>query len=346
MTYAIMTHACLALVRFDERWRVLQDEVVDRGYHFGATVLESRSAEEAPRLLAYRGGPSVHEQDSPELRTWLLAPAGARLESVRPLPRQEWGDIHQIAHTNGGLYLANTGRNRVVYLGDDGGRDEYAFEGRDEDWNHVNSVYVRGDRIFAVLHNKGRRESELVLLRHQPGEGFEHERTLGLWDIGCHNLFIDERGLLFYHASQAGELVIVDLEEDRVVARIPFPGWHGKGMSVSGDTLVVGLSEHTIRDRRASARARLAVVDLPTLNLETIVELDLPSLDSPVGNVNEVRLVSAPERAETSGAPPDVDWDALEMIRGDRVRHAAFRVRLGMLLPLRRLNKRFRQMTS
>ncbi len=54
---------------------------------------------------------------------------------------------------------------------------------------------------------------------------------------------------------------MADLQQDKIVKKINFGGWHSKGLSVIDDCLVVGLSKHSLRDKRATGRGKLALIE-------------------------------------------------------------------------------------
>jgi hypothetical protein len=344
MKYIVATHSFLILVDFEDDWTVRNYKILNQGYHFGIALLENNSGKshkwdgamsfkEGPGFIAYRGGSNVHEQTDMALWTYN---ANGEFVCSNPLSN-DWGDIHQLSFANNGLYLTNTKFNRLVYQSAESEIiQEFIFHGLDYDRNHLNSVFPCGDQIFVILHNRAYSESELVILNHNATTGFEIEKVLSLWNVGCHNVFIDD-SVLYYNASQAHEFIIVDLIKDRVLRRIPFTGWHSKGMSVTDRHIVVGLSEHAFRDKRSTAEGKIAVVDRETFSLSKIIDLNFEDLPHPIGNINEIRCLSGGELAQADSRRSKIDWDRLEFSKRNRMLHCLDRIRISTLLPLRRV---------
>jgi hypothetical protein len=344
MKYIIATHSFLLLVDFEDDWTIKNYKILNQGYHFGIALNENRNQEserennseihrDSSGFIAYRGGKNVHEQS--DMALWNYRANGEMVSSI-PLT-DKWGDIHQLASANNGLYLTNTKYNRLVYQESGSSTThEYIFNGLDYDRNHLNSVFPCGEQVFVVLHNRAYSESEMVVLNHDFKKGFEVEYTFSLWNVGCHNIFIEDT-VLFYNASQMHEFVIVDLTRDRVIKRIPFPGWHSKGLSVTDKYIVVGLSEHAFRDKRSTAQGKIAVIDRQSYALLEIIDLNFGDLPQPIGNVNEVRCVSGGELAQARSFKTDINWSKLEFAKRNRLLHYLDRVRISAMLPLRRV---------
>jgi hypothetical protein len=255
---------------------------------------------------------------------------------------EDTGDIHQISYANGGLYIVNTRRNSVIFQNMQGeARHEFFIENIADDRNHVNSVYPCGDQLLVILHNKGHRESQLALLTHDITKGFVLERTLSLWHFACHNVFLDGSTLL-YNASPVQSLVKVDLERKRVAGKVSFAG-HSKGLSVTEDNLVVGLSEDTFRDRRSISKGKLAIIDRPSFSIRSTVDLNFPSLPHPIGNVNEVRCLSGGELAHARSERLSSEWSNLRLAEDNFILHRLRRGKLKLLLPFRKMKKYVRQ---
>jgi hypothetical protein len=130
--------------------------------------------------------------------------------------------------------------------------------------------------------------------------------------------------------------------KDRVSERVGFEG-HSKGISMTRDFLVVGLSEHTFRDRRFRSRGQLVIMDRRSLSVIATVDLNFPSLPHPIGNINEVRCLSGEELAQAQTHPPNFDWPKLRLAKNDPVPYYLYRLQTGMALPLRRGKKLIRR---
>jgi hypothetical protein len=194
---------------------------------------------------------------------------------------------------------------------------------------------------MVVLHNKGRMESQLAVLRHDLAKGFVLERKMSLWHFACHNVFVDGNSL-FYNASPVHSLVKVDIDRRRVAGRISFQG-HSKGLSVTKDHLVVGLSEDTFRDRRAVSKGGLAIIDRHSFSNLVTADLNFSSLPHPIGNVNEVRCLSGGELAQASADKLGAQWPDLKLAENNPVWHRLRQTKIKLLLPLRRVKTYFRR---
>jgi len=343
MKYVITTHSFLALVNFSEDWELEDYQILSKGYHFGISIqkklprenedlMSTEFDQSTDNFLVYRGGQSGVEQNEMSLVTFKT---NGEIISNVPISGN-LGDIHQLAYANGGIYIANTKFNRLTFQSlDSSFCQEYAFYGLDYDRNHVNSVFPCGDQVFVILHNLAYSESELAILRHDHTKGFELNHVLSLWNVGCHNVFIDGK-YLFYNASQKHHLVVVDLKKDRIVKRIPFKGWHTKGISATDKYIVVGLSEHTFRDRRLEAQGKLAVMDKNSLSIIKIVDLNFSELPHPIGNINEIRCLSEAELAQARPTETKINWGELKFAKHNVLSHSLNRARISTLLPLRR----------
>jgi hypothetical protein len=333
MRIAIATHSLLLVAELSDTWELCDLTVLERGYHYGMALKTGPSGE--PQLLVYRGGKSDAEQDEMELR--IYDRADLRLLSSRPLD-DSFGAVHQIAWANQGLYVANTKKNRLDYLAEGwDSRSSYTFGGVEGDIHHVNSVFPCGPDLLTVLHNRHQRESELAILRHQPDAGLTLHRKLPLWDVCCHNIFVDGRYLL-YNASTARRLVVADLAASRVLHRIGFGGHHTKALAVTPSHILVGLSEHTVRRRRRFSEGFLAVLDRQSFKTTAVIDLNRERLPQPLGNINEIRCLDGQEEAHASG-PLALDWSSVPLARSTPAAFWAFRLMTRGLIPLRRVKQ-------
>jgi hypothetical protein len=238
----------------------------------------------------------------------------------------EYHYVHQISFCEG-LYIANTDFNCMDYINQQTREHQrYHFDGYKKDVNHVNSVFPFDvNMVASLLHNHGRDYSEVAILHRAHEKGFEIIRRLPLWDLGAHNIWFDGDYLL-YNASYVGDLVIVDLDREQVISRIHFPG-HTKGLSVTDEYYVVGYSEFAKRDERKTSRGYIGVIDRESLEIVARVDLNLPSLPHPVGNVNEVRCLSKLDFGHADFVERRIDWNHLELSRQDRMRAVKVRSR-------------------
>ena len=332
---AVTSHSFLLDVVLNQNLELIRCQPVDTGYHFGL-------ARHQEFLTVYRGGKSVHHQTEPSLVTYQVQdfPEDLKPANHRSLLVKVWTDIHQIISTDEGAYIANTGWNQIAFLPNGGSSaDFYTFGGSRRDIHHVNSLTFHDGKLLALLHNRSRLESEIAVLTHTRQEGFNLLCTRSLWHIGCHNLFIDGRTLV-YNASQAHKLVFVDLANSKIINEIGFAGWHTKGLSVTADYYIVGLSEHAVRDRRSTSQGRLAVIDRKTQQIVANVPLQIEGYSVGVGNVNDIRCLTDEEYAAGSEEGFPIEWERTRLARVNPLFYWPLTFSYRLLLPLRRVKQR------
>lgn len=275
---AVATHAMLLVVDLDDHLQLHRRQVLATGHHYGIAL----ETEGAPGFLAKHDDRLLTRyRRQPDNGVWA---ADGQLAFRQPVDY-----VHQIARANGGLYITNTTHNSLVFQDDAGDIwHEHHFGGRrDEDINHVNSVFPCGSLVLALLHNHNREPSQAVLFEHSPATGFKVRETIGLAHFGCHNVFVDDQHL-FYNASAAGKWVIIPKATPTAVRELVFDG-HAKGMSVTERYVVIGLSAHAPRLERVSSPGSVLVIDRQ--DHDHIATVDL-NQDGPIGNVNEIRCLS------------------------------------------------------
>jgi hypothetical protein len=152
-----------------------------------------------------------------------------------------------------------------------------------------------------------------------------------------------------YNASLAKRLVVVDLERERLVKKLAFAGLakdmpanagHVKGISVTEDYLMVGVSEHTSRDKRPTSMGYLGVVDRCSLSVLAVVDLNFPGLPHPIGNINEIRCLSGGELAQSRSAPSNVDWASVRLAKSNLLYHRLRRMKGKLLTPALHMKRR------
>lgn len=298
--YVIATHSFLVAIDFDSEFRVVRHFVInDSGHHYGIALTGDKD-----RFIAKH----IDEE-------LMMVEARPPFSITSTIPLQpQVGYVHQIAAANGGVYVTNTKYNSLVFVGADGAcRHKITFGNKHEDINHINSVYPCGNQIIVLLHNRGRSESEVCILRHDLRRGFQIRHRMRLWHTGCHNVFVDDTNL-YYNASKDQAFVVVDLKQQEIVHYLELPG-HVKGMSLRGNTFLLGVSEVAERDKRVSTRGRVAVVERESFSVRKMVDVNFNSLPHPIGNINEIRCISGGERAHHHSRISSVDWSGIELNR-------------------------------
>lgn len=340
MRYLITSHAMAAVLEVNERHRLVDAQILSRGYHYGVCPTEN-----VGEYWIYRGGEHGDAQTEPELLRFDLSAAQPVLRERRALPGLR--DVHQILPLAGGLAAADTGNNRLVLLHGSDAQTEYVFDGLREDWSHVNSLHRCGGHLLALLHNKRRIESQVAVFAIQ-GAALHERSRLSLWDVLCHNLFVDDDRLI-YLASHANAVVAADLRADRQHSRrvlteaaqsMPSRRGHVKGLSAAGDLITVGVSEFAERERRRSAQGCLVQLDRRSLDLRGIVPLS--GLPEPIGNINEVRRVDVIDEA-CADSEWGGHWSGLRLARRQPLRLAWQRLQLQLMSPLVKWRRHRRQ---
>lgn len=318
MKFAVSTHSFLLAVEVDASWRVTDASVLNTGPHYGLALDPQNS-----RFLAKESMHGGREM------TWygLSNPH----EEIARDPYPDMVRTHQMAIANGGLYVANTGFNSVVWTSyDTGVRHEYHVNGAREDVNHLNSVFVSGNQIFALLHNlHGLKLSQVVVLEHDPESGFSYVGESDLWHSGCHNVFVDEHRL-YYNSSQDGKFVAVDLDGERVDDMVDFVG-HTKGLAVTADHFFIGVSQHAEREERGRTQANIKVVDRASLREVGDIDLSLDVLPHPAGNVNELRILDLADHGHVRTERLERDWSSVSLSRTQPLEYIGARAKIAAM---------------
>ena len=202
MQFLISTHSYLRRISFDKNWQIQECQTVYRAPHYGIAFLSDTEPIMAVNQLQPEYDPPTSRFSVYELHD--------HFERVDDLDiTGDIGAAHQTAFAHGGIYIANTHYNSVVFQSLDGSvRDEYHFNGHKTDINHVNSVFPCGDLVLVMLHNRKER-SEVAVLEHAPGHGFRPRDVIRLGYSGCHNIYVDARWI-YYCASGEQRFVVYD----------------------------------------------------------------------------------------------------------------------------------------
>lgn len=280
MQYLISTHAYLFLYDFDQHWRITARKTINNDHHYGIALISS----DPLHFVA-----KSHKSELTEYRM-----TGSDVVDNQVFLHKDNDHIHQMTYANGGIYVANTFYNSVTYQTLDGSvRQEYHFYNSNTDTNHVNSVFPCGDLVLVMLHNFKQR-SQVWVMEHDLRRGFTPRHVIHLADPSCHNVFVDDRHL-YYCASGSRRFIVVDYRKHRIVKDILASG-HTKGLSVTDNHLVIGVSEHAEREARRASRGQLLVLDRRKFGIVAMIDLNE---EGNVGNVNEIRSITLPELARS-----------------------------------------------
>lgn len=281
MRFAIATHSFLLVITLDKDWTVKEYKVLNTGHHYGIGLCNQGKG----KLICDFGGKDliVFEKDEPFSLLGSISTGG------------QHGKVHQVCYANDGIYLANTEYNSIIYQSlVDKSFHEYFFDSVRYDRNHINSVFPDKQRIVVLLHNHFA-PSEVAVLRHDRTEGFQFQKRISLWHSGCHNIYLDDHRLM-YNASAKGLFVTVDLPKRKIERILRFPG-HTKGLCIIDKHILIGFSDHAVREARTTSRGHLAVIDKESLDIVKTVDVNFPDLPHPVGNVNEIRCLTETDYA-------------------------------------------------
>lgn len=178
---------------------------------------------------------------------------GDRIVSAEIIAQGLGNGCHQIDLIGDTVFVTDTYRQRIIAIARDGGITEFDPIGADDagGYVHINSLIAAGDRRFLMLHNGGARASEVAIL----DAGWRVIERRPLPGQGCHNLAILEDGSLLACGSFAGELISTD------GLRVKITDLMTRGLSVGGNTILVGGSTFSERDRRDDLPGALYFLD-------------------------------------------------------------------------------------
>ena len=203
---------------------------------------------------------------------------------------------HQIVcASDGRIIVTNTGRNRLQILDlDKPGHVQEAgiSEGR---WDrlhlmgpfgdHLNSVFERGGRLYAIAHGY-QNGSKLTIFSYPDMTLISVDRIPNV--TGVHNVFVEDDGSVIGCHSEVGGLI--DLKSASLLWQSGSCGYT-RGLAASEDCLLIGESEITTREKRASCFGGIWMIDRRTYETKDYVPL------GPYGAVHEVRLIDVPDFA-------------------------------------------------
>ena len=280
MRLAVATHSYLGTVDLDKNFDLAGHQILDQGHHYGIALMDGGNSKllsknEDQKLKVYENRNGLHLCDTLRLK-------------------ERCKYIHQIVFKNGGIYLANTDFNAICYQHLINGKSHsFTFGNTPVDINQPNSIFVLYCKVFVLLHNRGRQNSEIVCLSHSNENGFEYQNCYPLWHKGCHNIYLDHE-VIVYNASSEGKFIRVDLSVHRVNNSIDFNG-HTKGLSVTDQYYLIGVSEKTERNQRPRCKGYVAVINRNSFSVEKIVDLNSITYPQNIGNINEIRCISEPD---------------------------------------------------
>ncbi len=193
--------------------------------------------------------------------------------------------VHQIIYENNGFYITSTDTNELVFYSLlDKNTISFKFKAN----SHINSIFTYEDKVYVLLHHKGEYNSEIFVLKHI-GNKMIFEKSYKLKDKSCHNIFI-EKNTLYYNASEAGDLVAVNLANFQEYIRLHI-GSYNKGLSVTASHFIVGISEQTQRDKRKTSKSEIVIINRKKMKIIKKIPLILDNL-SFIGNINDIKCLN------------------------------------------------------
>lgn len=215
---------------------------------------------------------------------------------------------HQILWVDDTIVVTNTGRNALTRLAP---RDHSIIQYRYDaalwdrlstasfDGAHINSLFRKGDALYAVAHNFNR-GSYILELDWPTLEEKERRRVRDA--TGIHNLWIDETGRFIACDSNNGSLIDANTSETLWYGR---SGGYTRGLAATDEAILVGHSEISPRASRRFSETGLWVLD------RNFRMLDYQYLGH-FGAVQDIRIVDVPDLCH-HGKP--LSMDALDVLR-------------------------------
>lgn len=211
------------------------------------------------------------------------------LERCRELSLMYTGGIHQILSHDGNLFITNTQQNQIDIYDGSQTTQKINWTDSNEDNHHINSVWIDGDRIYAVesgLHGK----KYLPTIQVLNGQYEPIERILLPDAIHIHNVYIEDE--ILYCCGKFG-LVRKELNTDQystIDLRIDKKNGFFRGFARSKDYFYIGESQILPREDRPYGDARIIILDN---NLEIFDTIDLTE----TGQIQDLRIINADDLA-------------------------------------------------
>ena len=277
MKFLVATHSYLLTVEVSDSLELGKVTVLDQDYYYGADVLPDGSIMAAKRLEHYS------KASATGFRAW--GPTGC-LNLIQMVNRVR--DIHQMTYDRelDCFYLASTFTDELYKVKNNGDWEAHdvSYLNPFGGMTHVNSVDVRPEGLYVVLHNNSLLPSCIVLFNRD----FDELSRQVLPEFSIHNILVSTTWFC-YNASDNGRVVRGQWGSDDYEVADVGSKWHPKGMCQTQDHIVSGYSEHAVNTaRRFISQSGLAFVNKETWDVDAFVDIEL---DGWVGNINEVRLI-------------------------------------------------------
>lgn len=291
MKFVVATHSYLLLVSVSDDLKLTDIKVLDSDYYDGVDVMRDGTIIACAKADHW-------SKSSPSVFKWF--DTNGRL-NIPSMDGSNILDPHQISLSDDqrGLWTCSTATNELVYKSLRNSDLDYKVSFHTPhggDWNHINSICVRGNNLYVVFHNLAREPSDIRKFKlydskiDQGDDLMELVYTQLLPHFSIHNFEID--GLTYYYnASDNGRIMCGSWGTDDFGECEIGREWHPKGMTLTRDYIVSGWSEHAVSTpRRFVSQSGLIFVDRQKFEVakQLTIELDDGSF---CGNVNEVRVL-------------------------------------------------------
>ena len=196
--------------------------------------------------------------------------------------------VHQIVQHEDAIVCANTGMNciTVVRKGRLGTTRKHYYptvnrwdvSANGDKANHFNSVLIHGGLLYAVAHNHDR-YSSVWKFTWPRMKLVDVVATTALW---AHNLWKAETELFILNSKGAS---LYAVGEQRDVWKHDASRYLTRGLAVTRDRLIIGLSALSASGGRNSSDSGICVVDRATLKTLDVL------IFAGIGGVHEIRLL-------------------------------------------------------
>ena len=292
MKLAIATHKGLYLAKYENDNLYLHQ--IGAGYYYGIGVRNDIM------LVGRRIDP--YSKDSPTaFEFWNTS--GVCIGTAKGIDGDLIQDVHQITGCERGYYICNAYRNSIVFASPDFSHfRELSLNLTEEPNSLINSIYVDGENIWMVQHNRKIRPSEIIWAKHLQNDDFVFCEHFRLSEMGTHNILVHD-DFVYYCSSDKGAIRKSNYNdwntEDwslkgkvRSFQNILADSLHTKGLAahIPSNTLIVGVSTEGELTQRFKAPSWLALLDLDGLKLNRVFRMKT-SEDENIGNINEIRIL-------------------------------------------------------
>jgi len=211
------------------------------------------------------------------------------------LPYNESDDIHQILYRDKKIYIANTTKNLIdIFNTNDNSLSSVEIGDKRVNRNHINSLFFRGDTLYACFHNN--EDGSFIF---QYNRDFSNVDKL-ITNIGKknHNVYVDNNNDLFTLNSSAGSITKINVgtlnSEIKQVAGaygIERNYTFGRGLARGDGYFIIGLNKWSpIKDTREHSLSYILALD-DKLNILGTMRLPIQA------QAKDIRIISEKDYA-------------------------------------------------